>query len=327
MSHTENVTRTIYSIAWPETREILKDVQALDLTPMFSETWSKKQDAIHIPYMNKWKKAFKPFVSFDENELKFGYPTNGSSESINMILANLNTKGFELVVFKEEYEGYAMVAKNLGMKIHYVSHKDYQKDINELMLNNKAKMVMFISQPSSIDGNYWNGFDDYAEFMEHTGIRLYVDVTYAGNFNHKQIDLNRYSCIDGVIYSLSKCFGVYYHRIGGCFLREENPLLWPMLWFKNLMSIQYAIYLIDAFEKGKYKNTQVNVKKWQMEIAAELAQELKVRVIPSDVPMIVMVEVDLEAHPWQENYMRGENKEYIRVCISKSLEKKVYAIQ
>lgn len=327
MSYTQTITRTIYSIAWPETHAILKNVQALDHTKIFSDTWSKKQDAMHLPYLNKWKQVFKPYISFNEEHLKFGYPTNGSSESINMILANLNTKGFELVVFNEEYEGYSMVAKNLAMKIHTVSRSNYKKEISELIQNkNHGKLVMFISQPSSIDGNYWEGFTEYMNFLEGTGVRLYIDVAYAGSFEHKQINLENYSCVDGVIYSLSKCFGVYYHRIGGCFLREENPLLWPMLWFKNMMSIQYAIFLMDAFENGNYEHTRVKVKSLQNDIVKEMSNEWGLKVIASDVPMIAMVELDEKNHPWQTPYCRGENKKYIRVCISQDIEKRLYAI-
>lgn len=326
MSITADLTRTIYSIAWPETHEILKEVHALDHTKMFSDTWSKKQDAMHLPYMNKWKKVFNPYISFDEEKLKFGYPTNGSSESINMILANLNTKGFELVIFNEEYEGYAMVAKNLSMKIHTVSRNNYKKEISDLISSQSSKLVMFTSQPSSIDGNYWEEFNDYISFLENTGIRLYIDVAYAGSFEHKQIKLDNYSCVDGVIYSLSKCFGVYYHRIGGCFLKEENPLLWPMLWFKNMMSIQYAIFLMSAFENGQYKNTRAKVKELQNTIVNEMSKEFGLNVLASDVPMIAMVELDEVNHPWQTPYLRGENKKYIRVCISKNIEKRLYAV-
>lgn len=320
MTSIEKLTRTIYSIAWPETQQALAKMKTLDIAPMFQETWSKKQDAIHIPYMNKWKSVFKKYISFNEETLKFGYPTNGSSESINMILANLKTKGYELVVFNEEYEGYSMVAKNMAIPVHSVSRKNYEQEIVALQNKVKAPLVMFLSQPSSIDGMYWQGFQQYMDFMETTSVRVYVDVTYAGCFEHQTIILDNYNCLDGVIYSLSKCFGVYYHRIGGCFLREENPLLWPMLWFKNLMSIQYAILLLDSFERGQYNDTRVAVKEFQKQIADKLSAEIGLKVIPSDVPMIVMIEADFEKAAWLKQYDRGENKEYVRVCISQLIE-------
>lgn len=319
----DNLSRTIYSICWTETKKILAEMLSLDHSQKFSETWSKKQDAMHLPYLSKWKRVFKKYISFDENVLKFGYPTNGSSESINMNLVYLNSQGYSLVVFNEEYEGYSMVAKNIGMKTYFVSKNNYQEEIKKIE-NECDKLVMFISQPSSIDGNYWNEFHSYMDYMENSSVKVYVDVTYAGCFEHPQIMLDKYKCLEGVIYSLSKCFGVYYHRIGGCFLKNENPLLWPMLWFKNLMSIQYAIFLLEAFDQNQYLETRNKVKLIQEKIAKDMEKALGLKVIASDVPMIVMVEANFEKYDWLKQYNRGENSEFVRVCISKDVEKELY---
>ena len=49
-----------------------------------------------------------------------------------------------------------------------------------------------------------------------------------------------------VIFSLSKPFGVYYHRIGGVLTRAEVPTLRGHLWFKNLFSLHLGERLMAA---------------------------------------------------------------------------------
>lgn len=316
MIHTEkDFTKTVYSIGWSETVKTLNEYRQKDNSFLFDETWTKKQDNLHQEYLNLWKQSQAGNIS-EIGNLKFGYPTNGSSEAIFMQLTYLNSKGKRLVVFNEEYEGYSMFAKNINMPLIFVERDNVDWDnINPL------SDVFFISQPSSIDGNIWDGFDNFMQVTESKGIPVYVDLAYVGLFEHQEIKLN-YKNIDGIFFSLSKSFGVYYHRIGGSFLKDENPLLWPMLWFKNLNSIGYGQELLKKKVAGDFADDLNNAKDMQMKICEDMSNKLNIKITPSDVPMIATVEYD-ESIDWLKGLMRSEKSKKVRICISKILEKRL----
>ncbi len=308
----KDFTKTVYSIGWSETIKTLNEYRQKDNSFLFDETWTKKQDNLHQEYLSLWKKSQEANISSIE-DLNFGYPTNGSSEAIFMQLTHLNSKGKRLVVFKEEYEGYSMFAKNINMPLFFVD-----RDNVEWSLINPINDVFFISQPSSIDGNIWNGFDNFMQSTQDKGISVYIDLAYVGLFEHEAIKLN-YKNIDGIFFSLSKIFGVYYHRIGGCFLREENPLLWPMLWFKNLNSIGYGQELLKKKISGAFEKDFNNAKNLQVKICDEMSKKLNLNIIPSDVPMIATVEYD-DKIDWLKGLLRSGEAQRVRICISKLLE-------
>jgi hypothetical protein len=314
----KDITRTIYSIAWPETHKIFSNLNTKDIQEQFTQTWTKKQDELHKPYLDLWVKAHAKNLNI-EGMFNFSYPTNGSSESIFQQLSHLHSQGKRLVVFYEEYEGYIMFANNIHMPVHFISRNN--PDFSSL---NKNTDVFFLSQPSSIDGNMWDGFHGFMKQLDKLGISAYIDLAYLGVFPHETIDLTPYKNIDGVFFSLSKIFGVYYHRIGGCFLKNENPLLWPMLWFKNLNSIHYGTLMLEQYIEGKYTQQILDNKKYQADICMELSALLQCNVKPSDVPMIAQVEYDNNKYPWMSFYKRNDNPSHIRICISPLLEKKIY---
>lgn len=319
----QNITRTVYSIAWPPTKSILQTLISEDMSSIFSETWTKKQDSMHTPFLEQFKDMAKNHVQFptQQNALNFSYPTNGSSEAICQQINFLNTQGKRLVVFEQEYEGYLMMAKNMNMPTLIISRDNYHQELQKL---NSTKDVFFLSQPSSIDGNYWQDFHHFMEITQNLEIPVYVDLAYTVLVNHPLLNLN-YSNISGVFFSLSKIFGVYYHRIGGCFLKEANPLLWPNLWFKNLLSIQYGQKLMMAYSNGDFNNTYSKLVIIQNNIVSQLQQRYNVDVLPCDVPFLVLMKYTPEQHPWMKEYIRSESPDYIRVCISPLLEQQLYS--
>lgn len=316
MTYTEkDFTKTVYSIGWSETVKTLNEYRQRDNSFLFDETWTKKQDNLHQEYLSLWKQAQTGKISGIEN-LKFGYPTNGSSEAIFMQLTYLNSKGKRLVVFNEEYEGYSMFAKNINMPLIFV-----ERDNIDWEAINPSSDIFFISQPSSIDGNIWDDFDNFMQSTESKGISVYVDLAYVALFEHEAIKLD-YKNIDGIFFSLSKFFGVYYHRIGGTFLKEENPLLWPMLWFKNLNSIGYGQELLKKKIAGAFVDDFNNAKDMQVQICNEMSKQLNLKIIPSNVPMIATIEYD-ESIDWLKGLMRSEKSKRVRICISKILEQRL----
>ena len=88
-----------------------------------------------------------------------------------------------------------------------------------------------------------------------------IDLCYVGCTTKAmpKIDLN-IDALDTVFFSLSKVFGVYYHRIGGVFTKAPMPALVGNRWFKNLLSIEYGTELMQKYALGelpqKYKILQ-----------------------------------------------------------------------
>jgi hypothetical protein len=103
------------------------------------------------------------------------------------------------------------------------------------------------------------GFDDWLKRTNH--LRIILDVTYLGLTTADTSYVGQtHPNVEAVIFSLSKPFGVYYHRIGGVFSRREIPSLYGNLWFKNLFSLRLGTELMTRYHKtyipNKYKQIQ-----------------------------------------------------------------------
>src|SRR5918999_601042 len=61
-----------------------------------------------------------------------------------------------------------------------------------------------------------------------------------------RLDL-RSPSLGAVFFSLSKAFGVYYHRIGGVLSRAPLPGLEGNRWFKNVFSLALGTLLLERF--------------------------------------------------------------------------------
>jgi len=105
-----------------------------------------------------------------------------------------------------------------------------------------------LSQPSAIDGNLWSAYDDFLRHMaeHHPQVEIMLDLCYVGLVARDYaIDIG-YPNITRLFFSLSKIFGVYYHRMGGVFSKREIPGLYGNMWFKNLHSLYLARRLLEA---------------------------------------------------------------------------------
>lgn len=316
---TNKVSRTVYSIGWEKTKEIFKQVQKNpDLANLFSETWTKKQDNLHIPFLNQWRQWVSPRLIFSD-DIKHAYPTNGSSEAICQQLNYLQSKGKTLVVFDGEYEGYEMFAKNMGISVKKIIRPNSENSFSNLYDLDFKKDVFFISEPSAIDGNHWKFFFKFMDFCEKNNMDVYIDACYVGLSRQKDIiDVSKYLCVAGVFFSLSKIFGVYYHRIGGVWLRDENPLLWPNLWFKNLYAINYGQELLKAMPIGYMDN---QLEKISQKISNELSSVYKINIFTSDVYLLLNLVSAPEQYDWHKQFLRSSSKdELLRICISQLIE-------
>jgi hypothetical protein len=323
----KEITKTVYSMCLPESKYIfdqILDNDRIALHDMYSETFTKKQDPYHVSYLNAFKDWSNPVLDVNWDNLKHSYPCAGASEAIREQIAHLKSIGKDIMyIFDGEYEGYEAIAKPLGFEVVKITREQYAEF--EYLENS----VFFMSNPSSIDGNLWLGFEKFMEFMNSKNkmVDLYIDVTYLGAipFDFK-INL-QYENVKGLFFSLSKSFGVYYHRIGGCFLKEENPLLYGNMWFKNLLAMKYGESLMN-------KLTIVELAKkhshYQDKAIQYLKEKYKIQNIDkSDVFLLANINVKDEILANGNNdyldYIANDlsrgNKAVVRVCLTPIVEK------
>lgn len=248
------VVPTVYSLVYPETRAVFDEIRMQsDLHAMYEQAWTKHQDPMHERLFARWREWAAPVIDVDWGEFPYQYVASGSSEAIRDSIAGhvadarLRGRGPRIHVFDGEYEGFAAFADAYHCEV--VSHNRREYEMS-LAASAEAGDRFYVSAPSSIDGMVWPGMGDFVRYLgyKHPGVRLAVDLCYVGcvGCGHYQIDLTSPS-IDAIFFSLSKVFGVYYHRIGGVFSREPLQGLHGNVWFKNLLSIRFGAELLDRF--------------------------------------------------------------------------------
>ncbi len=323
----DKITKTVYSTCYPETKQVLDELldKKDEIHSMYSEAFTKKQDAYHHSFLNAFKNWSKPVLNVDWANFKFSYPTNGSSEAIREQLAHLKSVGKEnLYVFHGEYEGYEAIGKPLGFNVIKVDRKNeiYSTDFKE-------KSCFFLSQPSSIDGNLWDDYDRFMRYMKQkfSHVDIYVDLCYIGTIQNEYFINLDYENIKGVFFSLSKSFGVYYHRIGGCFLKEENPLLYGNMWFKNLFSMKYGEELLNRIGVYYYPETY---RQKQTDAIYKLCQESGINITKiktSDVLLLATVDTrkaDTEPLKFIKEELNRGNDKQVRICLTPLMEAHIW---
>lgn len=300
----KNVTKTVYSLFYPETEKVTDDLWKSCPHFLYKKAYENKnvQNKFHLKFKNQWLKWTNKSLKFHPNLLKNFYPTAGSSEAIRESLAQYKAQGGEYIcVFKGEYEGYKALALSYNLKVYEIDRNlwDVQKFPDKYVR-------FYISQPSSIDGNVWDKFDLFLKRMVKEQINVMVDVCYLGTTT-KDIKINLNSpAIHTVFFSLSKVFGVYYHRIGGVFSRKPIMGLEGNQWFKNLFSLLLGIELMR-----KYKINELPKKYHSHQL--EICKKLKAN--PSDVIML--------ANSKESKHLEYNRNGIYRFCITPLLDKTI----
>jgi|HubBroStandDraft_6_1064221.scaffolds.fasta_scaffold161087_2 histidinol-phosphate/aromatic aminotransferase/cobyric acid decarboxylase-like protein len=246
------VSRTVYSLYYPETRRVVDALWAERPHALYERNYGKRQDAMHRGCLDGWVAwATRAGVRLGDG-FAHHYPTSGASEGIHALLAFQATHGGGRVhVFEGEYEGYAHTAAALALPV--VAHPRARDTWTRAAASLAPGDSFWVSQPSAIDGNLWADFADFAALIAERapGAGLVVDLTYVGAVPAPlPIDLER-APVAAVLWSLSKPFGVYYHRIGGLLTRVEVPALRGHHWFKNLFSLALGERLMASFAAGE----------------------------------------------------------------------------
>jgi len=309
------VTRTVYGLYYPETRRIVDALWAERPHDWYERNYTGRQDAMHRPCFERWRAWTGAAGVTIGDGFPHEYPTAGASEAIHALLALHAARGGKRIhVFAGEYEGYSYLGQALGLDV-IVHSRDPELYRGSLARAARPGDVFWLSQPSSIDGNLWAGFDRFRDWLasETPGAKLVVDVTYVGAVAiEPRVDLD-HDVVQAVVFSLSKPFGVYYHRIGGIVSRAEVPTLRGHHWFKNLFSVHLGERLMAAHPARDLPTRYLALQHETIDHCIADG-EVPPTARASDVVMLAHAPPDGEGFA---EYARGEG---LRFCLSQGMD-------
>jgi len=321
------LTKTVYSLYFPETREIVDTLWRERPHHLYEKNYTKRQDAMHGAFLA----AYRDWVGRAGVTLGEGfaheYPTAGASEGIQALLARIATSARpgtrpRVHVLDGEYEGYLHVAAALGLETiaHERAPDAWRRSLTE---HARAGDWFFVSQPSAIDGCVWDGLPELVRWLADRlpEVEVAVDLTYVGSVAHPmRIDLSAPN-VGVVLASLSKPFGVYYHRVGALLSRTPFASLYGNLWFKNLFSLALGERLLRAYEPcdlpARYAPLQRAVI--QQAVAAGDAPS---QARPSDVVLLACARVEGEPSARFTDFVRIRESaaSVMRFCLTPALD-------
>ena len=222
-------------------------------------------------------------------------------------------------VFRGEYEGYTHLATALGLEV--VAHaREAGAWRQTLAACRRGGGPLLAFQPSAIDGNLWPGFAPFRDELARMVPRvpLVVDLTYVGAVAlPPRIDVD-HEVVEALLFSLSKPFGVYYHRIGGLVARAEVPSLRGHHWFKNLFSVMLGERLLAAHGA---RDLPARYQSHQREaiLRAKAEGALPPSAVPSDVVMLAHVPAPADTSGFEPFERAGG----LRFCLSPAMDRSI----
>lgn len=313
------ITSTVYALPWKESEEVVKRLwREAPYDDLYGDPYRRRQDEEHVTLIEGYKRWAVPIVDGLE-EYEFPYAANGSSDAIRdaiAILIKTKDPGARLHIFNGDYEGAVAYAQGLGVEV--VQHERKKEILKKMGERTTPGDFFYISQPSSLDGNVWEDYDLFMAVTADSGLQVMVDLAYVGavakEFN---IDVS-HPHISAVFFSLSKSFGVYYHRIGGGFFREPNPLLFGNIWFKNVFSQRLGAELMERYSvyeiPRRYRPLQEEAVTW-------VNDQLGTEMTPSDVILLgaqplLQGRATIEDERLQVLYRGGVADGFLRACLT-----------
>lgn len=340
----EAVSRTVYSVVWPETESLVRRCMKEETEAMLARhrgASTKRQDPMHEEFFEAWKGFAAGELRMPWGDFPHRYPCAGSSEAIREILRSALWHSQDLVVFDGDYEGYETLAAMQGTPVHRVTRERWRETLAEWArcgppwAASGRRAQWWISQPSSLDGNAWPDFAEWLDAVAGWGDRLavWVDLCYLGVTTRPvPVDLSA-PHVAGVVFSLSKVMGTYYRRIGGCWSRTEQPGLWGNGWFKNIDSLYLGTRWLNEpiFRSPEWRLRLAERQTAAMTraLAPHAAAFTRAGVAwrPSDVALLVHASTDAmatfldgDAARWWGAAARGADPSSRRLCIAPSLE-------
>jgi hypothetical protein len=348
---------TIYALAFPESRKIFEEVidggdrnsmikdalnssqspesLAIRIKKLFETArqnhlniyegaWTGRQDHVDQDFFNTWRQWSAPVLTTNNSQWNHMYPTSGASEglreSINAYGADARANNYSptIHVFTGEYEGFKAYAD--AAKINVVTHN--RNNWKESLSKVSSKDQFYISQPSAIDGNIWDEFDEFARALDkqQPDASLMLDVTYLGSVA-KDYHINAdHPNIPRIFFSLSKPFGVYYHRIGGVISRESMQGLFGNAWFKNIQSIRLGTALLER--SASPQELPQKYQTFRDEALATISKKIGVTLTASDVLLFATAPSNEADTDIKKSLLRGSlGEQFIRVCLTPQMAK------
>ena len=304
--------KAVYSYYFPEVRQIIDHIAANYPHETFLQSITPGLDDFHLPVIDAYQKHFEGELS-NLPSFPHHYVTGGASESIFHLLSHIAAfqKDRPLYVLDGEYEGYAGYGQNLGLNFTSA------KETTDLLTTPPG--IVFLSNPSARDGNIIGNEEILA--ICNAGHQVVYDATYVGLTNPHHFELNHENIV-AVLVSLSKPFGIYYHRLGFAFTSFEMKTLEVNKWFKNILSLIIAKEILTQIKPGELVD---HYRVYQKEAIAQMQNDFSFQPTASDVILLANAGNDTfvgEQKPTWEKYHRRRNYRFCLTPYYLDLEKK-----
>jgi hypothetical protein len=350
---------TIYALAFPESRRIIEEVidggnrndiidhiiarhnesgadlstladdikSALatsrsEFTNIFEAAWTSRQDSVDSQFFEAWRNWSRDAVTIPEELWRHTYPTAGASEGLRQLINDYGQKArhdkFEpcIHVFDGEYEGFSAYAAAANIRVVRHDRNMWRDLVTAIGPNDQV----YISQPSAIDGNIWEEFDEFTSSLsrEQPTAKVILDLTYVGSVARKFHINADHDNIPAVVFSLSKPFGVYYHRIGGLLSRDEMPSLIGNKWFKNIQAIRSGTAILSR--SSDPWELPCKYQPYRDAAIAAISRRIDINLEPSDVLLFATAPSDMAQTAATKSLIRGSlSQKFVRVCITPEL--------
>lgn len=327
---------TVYSLVMPESERMLcrvvdgydrsatwkdgydaSEAREQEWLDMYREPWTQKQDVMHEAYFDKWIEWTRAVLNFRPEQFPNRYPTAGASEGIVKLMAehySAATGEKRIHIFDGEYEGFAAFAASLNIEVVRHNRAEWKSVVNKI---GKGEQF-WISQPSAIDGEVWEDWNDFMFNMLTYAPEAQVipDLTYVGAVAADYNINLYYANIPAFVMSHSKPLGGYYQRVGGVFAREEWESLFGNKWFKNLQSLRWGTMMMEEY--GVQELPQ-RYRKAQEAATAHLSAQLGVDLKPCAVMLLASGEAtEGNVDPLVASLTRAGR---IRICVTPQMDK------
>lgn len=319
------VSKIVYALVMPETETTIDTVfgdassqNREQYRSEFREAWTQKQDHVHESFFDRWRTWVKPIVELDAEQFPFRYPTSGASEGLREAIhaygVQARQENFEptIRVFEGEYEGYAAYARAAGIRLVTHPRRMWQRAVE----STTATDQWYLSQPSGIDGNVWDGCSDFvAQLAERQPTaQVMLDLSYVGCVARDFQITTNFPNVAAVFFSLSKPAGMYYHRIGGMWSRHEYLGLFGNKWFKNVSSLLIGSTFMSRYSVQELPQRYLPQQRCAIEA---LKAQLHLHLQPADVILLAIGKPSEPATELERFLLRGpKDEQLVRVCLT-----------
>jgi hypothetical protein len=309
------LTTAVYGLVLPETRAMVRRLWAERPETLYEAAHDDRQDQGHVVFLDAWRSWVGPLVSGLPG-FSHHYVTNGSSEAIRESVWSLVAAAHaarlapHVHVFAGEYEGYAAYSRAAGATV--VTHHRQRWAEDDTTYVAGALHRWYVSQPSAIDGNVWADFPSFLSTMAARGIDVAVDLAYVGAApDQSALDLSLPN-VSHVFFSLSKIFGVFYHRVGGVLSRTPMLGLEGNRWFKNMFSLWLGTSLIR--ETPSPTTLPTKYRTIQADACRRLREQHGIPLTPSQVILLA----SSPPGPYPDAFRRGPG---YRWCLTPTMDR------